>query len=131
MSDISLDLDKASPTFNDYLLIDGDLALTSDVQQGGADPVQQDILQAMRTFLNEWYLDNTLGIPWFQQILIKNPDQSKIDAIFINTILSRRGVIQLLSYDFEEIRPDRILKDTFKVQRTTGKVDYSGTTGGT
>lgn len=127
MSDISLDLVKGSSGYYDYLVIDNDLALTSDAQAGGSDPVQQDILQAMRTFLNEWYLDNTLGMPWFQQILVKNPDLSSIDGLFINLILGRRGVEQLLSYDFSPNFLTRVLQDTFKVQRTKGTVDYSGT----
>lgn len=127
MSDISLDLDPASPTHNSYLLINGDLALTSDAQVGGANPVQQDILQAMRTFLNEWYLDNTIGVPWFQQILVKAPDQSKIDAIFVNLILGRPGVIQLLSYSFDPKPEIRGLQVSFVAQSTSGKVDYSGT----
>jgi hypothetical protein len=132
MCDISLNLNQADPGYYDYLLIDGDLALTSDSESGGADPVQQDILQALRTFQGEWYLDNTLGLPWFQQILIKNPDQSKIDALFINLILSRPGVVQLLKYDFDLITPTRLLQESFTAQRTTGTVDYTGTsvTGG-
>lgn len=127
MSDISLDLRKGSSTFNDYLIIDGDLALTSDAQEGGSNPVLQDILQAMRTFLNEWYLDNTLGIPYFQQILVKNPDQSKIDALFQNVILDRPGVVQLLSYKFTPSNALRSLDVEFKAQTTSGVVDYSGT----
>lgn len=127
MSDISLDLRKGSSTFNDYLIIDGDLALTSDAQEGGSNPVLQDILQAMRTFLNEWYLDNTLGIPYFQQILVKNPDQSKIDALFQNVILGRPGVVQLLSYKFTPSNALRSLDVEFKAQTTSGVVDYSGT----
>lgn len=133
MSDLSLDLNKASLTYKDYLLINGDLALTLDAQQGGADPVQQDILQAMSTFQEEWYLDNSIGVPWFQQILVKAPDQSKVDAILVNTVLSRLGVVQLLSYDFSPNAIIRNLEDTFAVQRTNGTVDYSGTSvsGGT
>lgn len=133
MSDISLDLNIASPTYNDYLLLNNDLALTSDAQSGGSDPVQQDILQALRTYLNEWYLDNTIGMPWYQQILVKNPDLSKIDALFINTILGRRGGVQLLKYDFSPEFLTRRLEDTFIAQKTTGVVDYSGTSllGGT
>lgn len=133
MSDISLNLNQASPNYYDYLLIDNDLALTSDAQTGGTDPVQQDILQAMRTFLNEWYLDNSLGMPWFQQILVKSPNQANVDALFRNLILSRLGVVQLLQYNFTPEFLTRRLLESFTAQRTSGIVDYSGTSvsGGT
>lgn len=130
MSDISLDLNKASSSYKDYLLIDNDLALTSDAQTGGADPVQQDVLQALSCFQEEWYLDLSLGVPWLQQILVKNPNQADIDALFRNTILSRRGAVQLLAYDFNPQFLTRRLEDTFTLQRTTGIVDYSDTTVG-
>jgi hypothetical protein len=127
MVDISLDLNPASQTYNDFLIINGDLALTSDAQQGGANPVLQDILQALRTFLNEWYLDNTIGVPWFQQILVKNPDQETIDGLIRATILDRPGVLQLTSYNSTLNLAARTLTVNFTAQTTSGVVDYSGT----
>lgn len=130
MVDISLDLDpnhKTLPTYKDLLVVDDDLVLTSDSDPNGTNPVLQNILQRMRFFLAEWFLDNTQGLPYFQQILVKNPDQSKIDAIFTNLILGTPGVTQLTAYSFNVNKPNRILDVEFKCQTTSGIVSYSGT----
>jgi hypothetical protein len=126
MVDISLDLNPASPNYKDLLIIDNDLVLTSDADPNGTNPILQDIVQNLSFFLGEWFLDNTKGIPYFQQILVKNPDQSKIDAFFVNTILGTPGVLQLLSYSFSANYAARLLNVTFSAMTTMGKVNYSG-----
>jgi hypothetical protein len=126
MVDISLDLNPASPTYRDLLFVDNDLILTSDANPNGTNNILQDIVQNISFFFQEWFLDNTKGIPYFQQILIKNPDQSKIDAFFINTILGTPGVTQLLSYNFTPNYPGRVLNVQFSAMTTSGKVNYSG-----
>ena len=130
MADLALDLDKTSSTFKDLLLIDNDLALTSDAQAGGPNPVLQDCLQRLSMFLGEWFLDNTQGTPWFQQILVKNPDQSKIDAILLNILAGTIGVIQVSDYSFTPNAAARTLSVTFSLVTTSGPVDYSGTLNG-
>lgn len=128
MSDVALDLNKSSPTYNDFLIIDGDLAMTSDVQANSpTNPVLQDILQRLRFFYGEWFLDNTKGVQWFEQILVKNPDRSKIDLILLNTIMDTPGVQTVTSYSFEPNMSARTCSITFSALTTSGRVDYSGT----
>lgn len=128
MVDISLDLDPASPTYGDILFgATGDLVLTSDANPNGTDPVVQLILQTLFIFLGEWFMDLTIGIDYFGQILIVNPDQNAIDAIFINQILSVQGVDTLLAYSFTPNFLTRQLQIAFKVMKTNGVVvSYSG-----
>lgn len=118
---IQLDLNPASQTYNDLLIQNNDLVLVD-----GLSAIKQDILQRLRFYLGEWFLDTTKGVPYFQQILIKNPDQSKIDAIFINTILNTPGVITLTAYSFDLDSVNRILNIKFTAQTTSGTVDYAG-----
>lgn len=126
MADVSLNLVKGSPSFGDFLIVDNDLILTSDAQSGGTQPILQDILQRLRFFLGEWFMDNTQGVPWFQQILIKNPDQSKIDLIFANIIMGTPGVTQLTAYSFSVESAKRILSVSFSCLTTSGPINYSG-----
>jgi hypothetical protein len=130
MADVALDLNKASSNYNDFLLIDNDLALTSDAQANSPiNPVQQDILQRLRFFYGEWFLDNTQGVPWFQQILVKNPDTSKVDLILLNTILTTPGVTAVTSYSFTPNYAARVLNVTFSATTTSGPINYNGTVG--
>lgn len=144
MADIALDynpLHKGTSAYKDLLVVNGSLLLTSDAYPIGqvpvlaTNPILQDVIQSISFFLAEWFLDNTQGLPYWQQILIKNPDQSKIDAIFKNVILGRPGVQQLSQYSFSPNFVTRVLTITFRAVTTQGVVVYSGTlnpvTGGT
>jgi hypothetical protein len=126
MADISIDLTKGSDTYGDLLIVNGDLALTSDVNPNGTNPILQDMLTRLRMFLGEWFMDSTQGIPWFQQILVKGYDQSKVDAIFVNSLLNTPGVLQLNSYSFSVNSSLRVLTVNFSAETTSGTVDYSG-----
>jgi hypothetical protein len=133
MADLAIDLnplDISQPYYKDIFVSNGDLTLTSDVTPNNlasTNPVLQDILQRLSFFLGEWFLDNTQGVPYFQQILVKNPDQSKIDAIFQNIILGTPGVVQLSSYTFTPKTAIRVLTVAFSCITTSGIVNYSGT----
>lgn len=126
MVDISLDLNKNSATYNDILITNNDITLTSDANSNGANPVLQDILQRLRFYLGEWFLDNTQGIPWIQQILIKNPNISGVEAILMNTIVGTPGVTQLTDFTASFNTAQRIFSVSFKCITTQGVVIYSG-----
>jgi len=127
MADISLDLNKASSTYKDYILYQNDLVLTTDADSNGTNNILQDILQRMSFFLGEWFLDNTFGVPWYQQILVKNPDNSKIDILLLNVILNTPGVQLVSTYKFTPNLSARTLTVQFNAQTTSGTVDYTGT----
>lgn len=126
MADLSLDLNPASLTYKDLLVVNNDLIFTSDAQAGGNNPVLQDVLQRLSMFLGEWFLDNTQGTPWFQQILVKNPSLSAIDAIIKNIILGTPGVAQLVSFAFMPNLSKRTGSISFSLLSTSGKVNYNG-----
>lgn len=119
--DLGLDLNKGSPNVNDLRIANNDLVLVDSTEA-----IKQDVLQRLRFFRGEWFLDNTIGIPYYQQILVKNPSQEKIDALFIATILGTPGIIQLNQYAFRSVAQTRELFVTFSAQSTQGTVNYSG-----
>ena len=59
--------------------------------------VAQAVLTRLRLFQGEWFLDTTLGMPWFQQVLGFNTQAAR-DAAIQNTILGTPGVNQIVSY---------------------------------
>ena len=122
MSDLKLVNSPVSPYFGDLELDGNDLVLTV----GTVENVGQNILQRLRTYLGEWFLDNAIGLPYYQQILVKNPDQGNIDAIFLNAILGTRGVQQVNRYEFRVDFNTRQLFVTFSAQTVQGTVDYQG-----
>lgn len=62
----------------------GDLTLTPDVAQA--------IRIRLKFFRGEWFLDREQGVPWFEQIFVKNPNLEHVRAIFRKVIVDTPGV---------------------------------------
>lgn len=119
MSDLALVLDPGDPNFGDLDIQNNSLYLVD-----GEVAIQQHLMQRLRIFLGEWFMDNTIGLPFFQQILVKNPNQAIIDAYIINQILATPGIIQLNSYQTTPDFINRTLNVSFTADTTSGTVDY-------
>jgi len=89
MIDFALDNDTHD------LLIEGNNLKTVE----GVEQVEQNTKIRLKFFSEEWFLDTTKGLPFYQEILIKNPNVPNIDNIIKATIADTLGVGELLSYD--------------------------------
>lgn len=123
MTDLLLDLNPINTTFGDFVISNGDIQGTPDQLTA----IQQHILQRLRTFLGEWFLDNTIGLPFYQSILVKNPSIGTVNGLFGAEIVGTPGVIALTKYAFSVDSVKRSLTADFKALTTGGVVDYSGT----
>ena len=83
---------------NDLLIENGDLSIVD-----GSDAIAQDLQQTLQVWLGEWFLDTTVGIPFRQQILVKNPVIDLVQADIINAALAVPGVAQItdISLDYD------------------------------
>jgi hypothetical protein len=104
MSDIRLD-----PTTNDLLFVNGDLAMDS-----ATDGIDQFLKRRLKTFLAEWFLDETVGIPYLDDVFVKNPNPVVMAAVFKKEILETPGVIELVSFDLSLDNKTRNLTLTIK-----------------
>ena len=91
MSDFKLD-----PVTGDLDLSTGDLQFVT-----GADAVAQHLLIRLRFYRAEWFLDTRVGIPYYSQILVKNPNLAAIRTTYRQAILSTPGVETLERMDLE------------------------------
>jgi hypothetical protein len=124
--DISLDLNAASASHRDLLLVSGDLVLTSDANPSGTHPILQSILQRLRMFRGEWFLNTSLGMPYYQQILIKRPNRAVVDLAIQSTILATPGVARLTNYSATFIQANRIASIAFRASTRAGTIAYDG-----
>lgn len=124
--DLSLDLDPASPAYRDLLLADGDLVLTNDADARGTNPTLQSIMQRLRLFRGEWFLNTSVGVPYYQQILVKNPNRAAIDLAIQSTIISTPGVGRLISYASRFTTANRLIAISFRAATRAGIVSYDG-----
>ena len=72
---------------NGVVLRGGDWAFAID-REG----IQQRISQVLKTIAGEWFLDLDYGLPYFEQVLVKNPNLPSVQDIFRRAILSVKGV---------------------------------------
>lgn len=75
----------------------GDLAVPVRILKG-AEALAQRLTVRYKFFLGEWFLDTRQGIPYFRDILVKNPNLSLIQSIFRRATLLTPGVLAIRSF---------------------------------
>lgn len=90
---------------------DGDLEIPVRLKRG-AEAIEQRLRNRLRFFLAEWFLDARLGVPYFRDVLVKNPDLDLVRSIIRRVILGTPGVASLRKFDVELDRLARRLDVT-------------------
>ncbi len=81
-----------------------------------ADQVVQHIRQRIQTFLGEWFLDLSVGVPWFQDILGKPQRLDIVETTLKTTITGTPGVTSLTSFAIDvDNAAERIIAVSFAV----------------
>ena len=83
---------------HDILIKDGDFLLIDNAER-----VAQQIKVKLLTFLGEWFLDTTWGVPYLEYILVKQPNQELIKQILSEQISSVDDVksLNVLELDYQ------------------------------
>ncbi|NJR73230.1 MAG: hypothetical protein HC773_05160 [Scytonema sp. CRU_2_7] len=82
------------PVTHDLLFENDSLQIVTDEDQ-----LAQNLKIRLQFFLGEWFLNTGVGVPFYSEILVKNPNVANIDAIIKAQILDTVGVSQLLEYN--------------------------------
>jgi len=93
----------------------------------GVDAISQHILIRLRFFQGEYFLDQRLGIPYYQDILIKNPNLVVVRSIYREAILETPGVLDITRFDLNFDSANRSLRVDFTctVTDSTEPLDFS------
>jgi hypothetical protein len=70
----------------------------------------------------EWFLDERLGIPYFQRILVKGTSLQTVRSIYREAIRETPGVDEILNLDLDLNKAARELRVDFKVRSVDGEV---------
>lgn len=85
--------------------------------------IRQRLIQNLRTFFTEWFLDKTLGVPYHQIIFEKGTPSSVIESVLIDEILKTQGVANLLKFEPLDLNVGtRELSVSFEVATNFGSV---------
>lgn len=95
----------------------GDLVLVA-----GAERIRQQIEVTLLAFLGEWFLDTSFGVPYLEQITIKNPRLSQVQIILRTKVAAVPGVTRVRDVRLSSNRALRTLAVTITAETTEGLV---------
>jgi hypothetical protein len=91
----------------------------------GADKIAQQIKMNLLTFLGEWFLNVTFGVPYLEEILVKNPRMASVETIFRKHISSVPDVLRIDSLGLNWDRKSRFLFVEFACTTSYGPIKES------
>jgi hypothetical protein len=110
-------IEKAVNSSNDIFLLNGKIATIT-----GSEQVAQSVRTRLLTYLGEWFLDTTAGLPYFQRVFTKPANFILTEAAIKNEILRTEGVDKLLSFEFSFDRNTRILDISYTAITIFGEI---------
>jgi len=90
-----------------------------------ADKVAQQIKMNLLSFLVEWFLDVTYGVPYLEEILVKNPRMASVETILRSHISSVPDVIRIDHLGLSWDRQKRYLFVEFACTTNLGPIKES------
>lgn len=110
---VAMNVDANNPHIGDLYLNDaGTLAYSVDAT---AEDVAQILRSRILFFKGEWFLDQREGVPYFEEILTKNPSLEVIRSIYRGVISKTPGVLAVVSLTLLPDYPNRVLTVSFSV----------------
>lgn len=84
------------------------------------------VVQAVRSRLlfyrEEWFLDKTAGVPYFQSVFVKPANLGRVESLLKQEILQTNGVARLVSFSMEFNPTTRKLEVEFSAETTFGVI---------
>ena len=89
---------------HDWALVNSELFLCTDARA-----IAQHVEARLRLFLGEWFLDLREGVPYFENVFVKNPNIALVKSLLSNVVTETPGVTELTDDEFRFDRSERVL----------------------
>lgn len=103
---------RLDPTTGDLELVEGDFELVA-----GGESIASDLASRLQTFAGEWFLDTSIGLPYFTEIAGR-PTTRRLDELFREAINETPGVTEILELELQQT--GRTLSLVFRVATDLG-----------
>ena len=110
-------ISQDNPVKGDLALVDGQFVLVD-----GAEGIAQHIRGRLELFRGEWFLDTREGMPYFEEVFVKNPDLDVIRSIFRKAILETPGVASVIDANVTMDSAKRTARVTFAALLDTNEI---------
>lgn len=110
---MDLKMDQAK---NDLVFINGECPVTV----GLVDSATQRIVIRLRTFLGEWFINTSYGVPWLERVLGHKVNRSSVDIVIQESILQDDLVSQVVEFTSSLDEQTRKYKCQFRVRVIDG-----------
>lgn len=90
----------------------------------GLQEIQQHMIVRFRLFRGEWFLDQEVGVPWFEDVLKKRPNFAVVAEVLKGTITETPGHVEILEFEVDYDQQNRIMKLKFKDLTDPGIVNF-------
>ena len=103
---------------HDLRIVNGDLVMVS-----GSAAIAQHIKQRLLAILGEWFLDQSVGLPWFDTILGKYRSLDVVEALIRTQITETPGVEELTSFSLSvDENTERVARVNFTARLSSGSL---------
>lgn len=99
---------------NDIVFINGGCPVTSSTSES----IAQKLKIKLSTFLGEWFLDTTVGVPYFERILGRARSKDVVDLLIREQVESESMVEEVIS--FNSSLANRRYEVSFRVRTVDG-----------
>ena len=93
------------------------LAMTGDLPG-----IKQQVTLRIGFFKGEWFLDEERGVPWYEEIIVKNPNLIRIREIFRDASLSVTGIREVTFMELLFSAYIRTLSVNFRASTDLGEL---------
>lgn len=110
-------------TWDIFLDSTGNLARLDDSTQDRLeDLICQRVRHRLQTFQGECYLDRSVGVPYFSEVLKKNPDLRRVKNLLLATINGVEGVKKIIDFSVGFAARTREYKVIFTIEAYDGTI---------
>ena len=106
-----------NPITHDLIISNFDLVTIDDVDQ-----ITQNLGIRLRFFLGEWFLDVTAGLPYYQSIFQKSPNQINVESAIKAEIVNTKDISEILNFTSNYTSSNRKFDVRFTALTSSGPV---------